>query len=74
MVCRSWDYMTGKQLDCCTLAEATSQAGEVGLAEDGAMSPAAALAQSNAAKHALGDDSDADMGECQVCALASHMR
>ena len=54
--------MTGKQLDCCTLAAAKSEEAEVGLA-DGAMAPAA-LAQSAAAKRALGGDSDAELGQC----------
>ena len=59
--------MAGKQLGCCTLAAAKSEEAEVGLADDGAMAPAAALAQSSAAKHALGDDSDAEMGQCHDC-------
>lgn len=55
--------MTGKQLDCCTLAEAKTLVAETGLAEDGAMAPAAALAQGDAAKHELGDESNAEMGK-----------
>lgn len=69
-MCRSWDYMSGKQLDCCRLAEAThpeaqDEVIQVGVTGDGAVepAPAAALAQSHAAKHAVGDQSDAEMGK-----------
>lgn len=52
--------MTGKQLDCCTLAEAKREEADVSLAEDGAMAPAA---QGDAAKHDLGDEADVEIGE-----------
>ena len=63
--------MSGKQLDCCRLAEATSPEAQdeamFGVTDDGAGEPAAALAQSHAAKHA---DSDAEMGEIVSLMLA----
>ena len=70
MLGRSWNYLTGKQLDCFTCASAEScddvtaaaaaapVSAITGTSADGGVTPASALQQSDAAKHDLGDDAD----------------
>lgn len=65
---RSWNHLTGKQLDCFTCASAEScddvtaaataapVSALTGTSADGGVPPASALQQSDAAKHDLGDD------------------
>lgn len=70
---RSWSHLTGRQLDCLTCFTESAQDGSVeeaahvspvtATSADGGVRAASATAQSDAAKHDLGDDDDdADMG------------
>ena len=69
MLDRSWNHLTGKQLDCftCVLAESPDDAAApvsslTGTSADGGVPPAAAMQQSDAAKQDLGDADDAGIG------------
>ena len=69
---RSWEYLTGKQLDCFTcvsadtsddvMDEAAAVSSVTGTSADGGVLAASATLQSDAAKQDLGDDDDADLG------------
>lgn len=72
---RSWRHLSGEQLDCFTcitegapsgsLQQAAPVASVTGASADGGVPAASAMAQSDAAKHDMGDGDvdDADMGK-----------
>lgn len=74
MLDRSWNHLTGQQLDCFTCAPAESSDGVTaadaaapvssltGTSADGGVPPSSALQQSDAAKHDLGDAEDTGLG------------
>ena len=67
---RSWNHLTGEQLDCFTCAPAESPDGVTpapvssltGTSADGGVPPASALRQGDAAKHDLGYADDTGLG------------
>ena len=72
---RSWRHLSGEQLDCFTcitedaptgsLQQAALLSSVIGTSADGGVPAASAMAQSDAAKHDMGDDNadDANMGK-----------
>ena len=72
---RSWRHLSGEQLDCFTcitedapsgsLQQAAPVSSVTGASADGGVPAASAMAQSDAAKHDMGDGDgdDADMGK-----------
>ena len=81
---RSWNHVTGEQLDCFTCAPAEPSDGVTaldvaapvsslnGTSADGGVPPASALQQGDAAKHDLGDADDTGLGTHLLLLAAAH--